>query len=56
MFDKSSKFPRFKLEQTTYKRCIKESKADYIVLNIDKALHSSNVKLFETQDAFYFSW
>lgn len=45
MFDKSSKFPRFKLEQTSYKRCIKEAKADYIVLNIDKLYKSNSIKL-----------
>lgn len=56
MFDKSSKFPRFKLEQTSYKRCIKEAKADYIVVNIDKSPRSSYIKLWETKDAFYYSY
>lgn len=31
-FHKDSKFPRFKLMGTDYKRCIKQEKADYIVL------------------------
>lgn len=31
-FHKDSKFPRFKLMGTNYKRCIKPDKADYIVL------------------------
>lgn len=56
MFDKSSKFPRFKLEQTSYKRCIKEAKADYIVLNIDKSPRAGYIKLWETKDAFYYNY
>ena len=56
MFDKSSKFPRFKLEQTQYKRCIKETKADYIVINVEKCFRASNISLWETNDAFYYSY
>lgn len=33
LFSKTSKFPRFKLEGTTFKRCIKMDKADCVVIN-----------------------
>lgn len=33
LFSKTSKFPRFKLEGTTFKRCIKVDKADCVVIN-----------------------
>lgn len=33
LFSKTSKFPRFKLEGTTFKRCIKIDKADCVVIN-----------------------
>lgn len=41
-FDESSSFPRFKLSTTTFKRCIKETKADVIVLNYDKRIYCYN--------------
>lgn len=34
-FDKSATFPRYKLEGTNYKRCIKVDKADFIVISKD---------------------
>ena len=34
-FDGSSKFPRYKLEQTGYKRKLKPETADYIIVNTD---------------------
>ena len=33
LFSKTSKFPRFKLKSTTFKRCIKIDKADCVVIN-----------------------
>lgn len=33
LFSKTSKFPRFKLESTTFKRCIKIDKAECVVIN-----------------------
>lgn len=38
-FDKSATFPRYKLEGTNYKRCIKVDKADFIV--VDKSIKPS---------------
>ena len=54
-FDKSSKFPRFKLEQTEYKRCIKIDKADYIVSKAEKPnLYSMRYNcIIETPDGYY---
>jgi hypothetical protein len=53
-FDKSSKFPRFKLEQTEYKRCIKIDKADYIVAKAEKpSLYSMYTCVIETPDGYY---
>lgn len=34
-FDKGCTFPRFKLQETDFKRCVKPSKADYIVIPRD---------------------
>lgn len=34
-FDKSSEFPRMKLQNTKFKRCVKLDKADYIVVSKD---------------------
>ena len=56
-FTKNSKFPRFKLSDTTYKRCIKKEKADCIITAIDKNFYSRHVDcLIETKDAYYLSY
>ena len=34
-FTKSSNFPRFKLSDTTFSKCIKLEKADYVVIGKD---------------------
>lgn len=54
-FDKSSKFPRFKLEQTEYKRCIKINKADYIVANpeMPTRYYSRFYSILETKEGYY---
>lgn len=54
-FDKSSKFPRFKLEQTEYKRCIKIDKADYIVAKAIKPRVNYPIYtcIIETPDGYY---
>ena len=52
-FSASSEFPRFKLADTGYKRCIKIEKADFIVigkLNLDQC---DNCYLFEDEEYFY---
>lgn len=50
-FDKSSKFPRFKLSQTSYKRCIKIEKADCI---ITKKFDASQINLYTNCDCYIF--
>lgn len=54
-FDKSATFPRYKLEGTEYKRCIKVEKADFII--VDKSIKPrqtySNYHVFEDKDYVY---
>lgn len=50
-FDKSSKFPRFKLSQTSYKRCIKIEKADCIIA---KKFDASQINLYTNCDCYVF--
>lgn len=50
-FDKSSKFPRFKLELTTYKRCIKPSKADAIVVSGEKYIYRHTSEEYDVFEA-----
>lgn len=54
-FDKSATFPRYKLEGTEYKRCIKVEKADFII--VDKSIKPrqtySNYYVFEDKDYVY---
>lgn len=56
-FDKSATFPRYKLEGTEYKRCIKVEKADFII--VDKSIKPrqtySNYHVFEDKDYVYIS-
>lgn len=55
-FDKSSKFPRFKLEQTDYKRCIKINKADYIVAKAEEPDYrygTNYISIIETPNGYY---
>lgn len=56
-FTKNSKFPRFKLSDTTYKRCIKKEKADCIITTINKTFYPRCTNyLIETKDAYYLSY
>lgn len=50
-FDKSSKFPRFKLSQTSYKRCIKIEKADCIIA---KKFDARQIELYLNCDCYIF--
>ena len=54
-FDKSATFPRYKLEGTEYKRCIKVDKADFII--VDKTIKPTqsyrNYYVFEDADYVY---
>lgn len=50
-FDKSSKFPRFKLSQTSYKRCVKIEKADCIIA---KKFDASQINLYTNCDCYVF--
>lgn len=53
-FTKSSKFPRFKLSDTSYKRCTKIDKADCIIVNYDSYVYRNNIyDLIETDDVYY---
>jgi len=56
-FDKSATFPRYKLEGTEYKRCIKVDKADFIV--VDKTIKPTtsyrNFYVFEDSNYVYIS-
>lgn len=54
-FDKSATFPRYKLEGTEYKRCIKVEKADFIVVDqtIKPRQTYSNYYVFEDKDYVY---
>ena len=53
--DKSATFPRYKLEGTEYKRCIKVDKADFII--VDKSIKPTqtyrNYFVFEDKDYVY---
>ena len=53
LFDKSSKFPRFKLAETSYKRCIKKEKADFIVIKDFAIENQFFSKIIETEDKYY---
>lgn len=56
-FTKQSKFPRFKLSDTTYKRCIKYEKADYIVVpSINKPTMQYAGTVIETENFYYISY
>lgn len=56
-FHKTSKFPRHKLELTTYKRKIKESAADYVVanftINAQATLTTTYKHAWESNDTIY---
>ena len=52
-FSASSEFPRFKLTDTGYKRCIKIDKADFIVMGELKLSQCNNCYLFEDEEYFY---
>jgi hypothetical protein len=45
-FDGSSKFPRYKLEQTGYKRKLKPETADYIIINTDVTGSYSHYRVY----------
>ena len=52
-FSASSEFPRFKLSDTGYKRCIKIDKADFIVMGKLELDQCDNCSLFEDEEHFY---
>lgn len=52
-FSASSEFPRFKLTNTGYKRCIKIDKADFVVMGELKLSQCNNCYLFEDEEHFY---
>lgn len=53
-FTKSSNFPRFKLSDTTFSRCIKLEKADYVVISKDyEYLTFRFTHFFEGKDTYY---
>ena len=52
-FSASSEFPRFKLTDTGYKRCIKIDKADFVVMGKLKLSQCNNCYLFEDEEHFY---
>ena len=52
-FSASSEFPRFKLTDTGYKRCIKIDKADFIVMGKLELNQCDNCYLFEDEEYFY---
>lgn len=45
-FNATSKFPRFKLEQTNYKRKIKPELADYIIINTEIPVNGSRLYVY----------
>ena len=53
LFDKYSEFPRTKLQYTTFKRCIKQDKADFIIVNSNSD-HIGNTQgaLFKIDDKY----
>lgn len=59
-FHKTSKFPRHKLELTTYKRKIKESAADYVVanftINTQRTLTTTYKHAWESDDFIYITY
>ena len=59
-FHKTSKFPRHKLELTSYKRKIKETTADYMIANYNKIKQTDSRFNFEhaweTDDTIYVSY
>ena len=53
-FTKSSNFPRFKLSDTTFSKCIKLEKADYVVIGKDyKYFAFKFTHFFEGKDTYY---
>ena len=54
-FDKSATFPRYKLEGSGYKRCIKIDKADFIVVGktSPKSSYQSYFMVYEDKDCLY---
>lgn len=55
LFDSSSKFPRFKLTGTSYKRCIKEGKEDFVIIGDVNLYYTGTLykKIIQTEDAYY---
>ena len=52
-FGKTSNFPRFKIKDLNYKRCIKVEKSDYQVIGELKYDSIKNVYIFEGKDVYY---
>ena len=57
-FDKSATFPRYKLEGSDYKRCIKVEKADFIIVGKTKPKNSyrSHLSVWEIDGTFWVSY
>lgn len=57
-FTKQSKFPRFKLTGTEYKRCLKPEKADVIIIpdiknRMSCSCYSSGYRIYENSESYY---
>ena len=58
-FDKSATFPRYKLEGTEFKRCIKKDKADAIIVGEQiaaKCSYRTRLLVIETTDKLYVAY
>lgn len=53
LFDQTSKFPRFKLNATSYKRCIKKDRADFTIIADININNFSYKRIIQTKDAYY---
>lgn len=53
LFDKSSKFPRFKLKNTDFTRCIKEDRADFVIVGKPLPREYSNIIVLESKDSIF---
>lgn len=54
-FDKSATFPRYKLEGSGFKRCIKKEKADFIIVGktSPKTLYRNHINVYEDNNYLY---
>lgn len=52
-FGKTSKFPRFKLQDTSFKRCIKPEKADTVVVGCIEVSRTFDLTLYQDEEYIY---